>query len=381
MIRKMDKAKIAYITGSRADFGRAYYILKRIHENRYFDLNIIATCMHLSPEFGYTIKGIEENFKVTERIDTLLPGDSKGAMAKSFGRGVIKITETLERIKTDLVMVLGDRGEMLAGAIASKHLCIPVAHIGGGHVSGSIDDRIRDSITIFSDLHFVANKKCSERVISLGATPSRTYIVGAPDIEAIVRLDFSKPEEVVRRFYIDQTRPLILVSYHPTVDKFSENEEDMKVLCESILDFKDVQIIATQPNADAGGREMAGILKRYARNSHMRVYAHIPYKDYLGLMNVASAIVGNSSAGIIEAPSFGLPAVNIGSRQKDRDRAENVIDVRCNKEEIVDAIKKALYDEGFAGRIRRDRNPYGDGQTSGYVVEALERHFSIKGEG
>ena len=375
------KRKILYISGTRADYGRAYYILKSIQKHPYFDLYIIATCMHLSPEFGYTVQEIEKHFQIAEKVDMLLSNDNRGAMAKSFGIGLIGITQSLEKIMPDLVIVLGDRGEMLAGAIASKHLGIPVAHIGGGHISGSIDDRIRDAITIFSDLHFVATKKGAKRVISLGANPSNVYIVGAPDLEAITKSDFLKPEEVVQQFKVDLTKPLIMLSYHPLLDEHGENEVEMKIVCESVLEFKNAQIIATYPNADAGGRKMIEILKSYTKYPYIRIYKHIPYRAYLGLMNIASVIVGNSSAGIIEAASFGLPAVNIGDRQKGRERAKNTIDVKCDKKEIVAAITMALSNKEFKKEAKVCKSPYGDGRTSEHVIEILERYFSIrKGE-
>lgn len=376
----MSKKKVVYVTGSRADFGRAYYILKSIQKHPYFDLHIIATCMHLSPEFEYTVQEIEKDFQTIEKVDMLLSSDSKGAMAKSFGLGVIGITQSLEKIMSELVLVLGDRGEMLAGVIASKHLGIPVAHIGGGHISGSIDDRIRNAITVFSDLHFVATKNCAKRVISIGVDPSKTFIVGAPDLEAIKRSDFLKPKEVIQQFNIDPAKPLILLSHHPTLEEYEENEKKMEIVCESIVEFKNVQIIATYPNADAGGRKMVKVLERYSKYPHITTYKHITYKAYLGLMNIASVIVGNSSAGLIEAPSFGLPAVNIGSRQRGRERAENVMDVEFDKKEIVNAITIALSNEEFINKIKKCKNPYGDGQTSSYVIRILERHFSIIGE-
>jgi len=365
------KKKIVYITGSRADFGRAYYILKAIQNNNFFELNIIATSMHLSLEFGYTVQEIERKFQIKDKIDTLLAGDSPGAMAKSLGIGIIGITQALERIKPDMIIVLGDRGEMLAGATAGSHLNMPVAHVGGGCISGSIDDKIRDAITIFSNIHFVANEKCKGRVISLGANPLKTYVVGAPDIEAIRKKDFPKAQEVALKFNIDLNKPLILVSYHPVTDEYEDIDSQIREVFESILEFK-IQTIITYPNADAGGRRIIKVIEKYSKYPFIYIYKHISYKWYLGLMNVASVMVGNSSAGIFEAPSFGLPVVNIGTRQRSRERAENVIDVGYSEEEIKSAIKKALYDEDFREKAKNCINPYGDGQTSGRIVRILE---------
>jgi len=373
------KRKIVYITGSRADFGRAYYILKAIQEHPDFELHIIATSMHLTFEFGYTLREIEEKFRVDEKVDMLLCNDGGGAMAKSFGIGVVGIAQAVEKIVPDLTLLLGDRGEMLAGAIACKHLNIPVGHIGGGHLSGSIDDRIRDAITVFSDFHFVASKKCFERVISIGADPSKTYIVGAPDLEAIRRKDFSTPQELAQKLGIRVCRPLLLLSYHPVTEEVEEVEDKVETVCESIVDFcenimgsEKPQVVITYPNADAGGRRIIKGLKKYSRFPFVQIYHHIPYRLYLGLMNLARVMIGNSSAGLIEAASFGLPVVNIGTRQVGRERAENVIDVKCNKEEIVGAIEKAMFDKNFIRKANFCTNPYGDGNTSQRVIRIME---------
>lgn len=366
------KKKIVYITGSRADFGRAYYILKSIQEHPNFELHILVTSMHLSPEFGYTLQEVEEEFQISEKVDMLVSSDTGTGMAKSFGLGVIGISQALQRITPDLVILLGDRGEMLAGAIASKHLNIPVAHIGGGYISGSIDDRIRDAITVFSDIHFVASRRCFERVISIGADHSKTHIVGAPDLEIIRKKDFLKPQEVIWKFSIESTKPLILVSYHPVTEEYEKADIQMKIICESIMEFKTTQVIITYPNADAGGRKIITVLEKYSNYPFIQIYKHIPYKSYLGLMNLARVMIGNSSAGLIEAASFGLPLVDIGIRQKDRERAENVVDVKCTRKEIIKGIKLALHDKGFIEKAKTCQNLYGDGRTSDYVMKILK---------
>lgn len=374
MVEIMQKKKIVYITGSRADFGRAYYTLNAIRKEGSFRLYIIATSMHLSPEFGYTLREIQKDFKIYDTVDSLLSSDTLGSMVKSFSLELMGITQILEKLKPDAIIVLGDRGEMLAAAISAAHLNIPVYHIGGGYFSGSIDNRIRDSITIFSDFHLVANEKCRNRVINIGASPSKVYIVGAPDLEPIVKKDFSKPREVSTEFNIDLDKPLLLVSYHPVTEEYQDIERQAMKVYKSILKFK-IQTIIIHPNADAGGKKIAKILKKYSKHPFIQTYTHIPYKLYLGLMNIASVMVGNSSAGIIEAPSFGLPVVNIGSRQKNREKADNIIDVKCDIDEITNAIETALYDEKFIQRAKNCKNPYGDGKTSERIIEILKNNF------
>ncbi|MBO8161755.1 MAG: UDP-N-acetylglucosamine 2-epimerase (hydrolyzing) [Thermosipho sp. (in: Bacteria)] len=370
--------KIVYITGARSDFGRMKYILNAIENHPKFSLYLIVTGMHLSKEFGYTVNEIKEKFPKTPIFiaDSLLSSDTLGAMAKSLGISVYAITQHLEIINPDAVIILGDRWESLAGAIAARMLNIKVFHIGGGYKSGSIDDRIRDAITVFSDVHLVANKNCAERVISIGANPRDVYVVGAPDLEAIVRKDFTQKEELIKKCNINEDEPLILAIYHPDTNEYFSLENQVINFLEAIIEVG-FQTILIYPNADAGGRDIIELINRIVKNNKkIKIFTNIKYEDFLGLMNIANVIVGNSSAGIIEAPSFGLPAVNIGNRQKNRERGENVIDVGYDKNEIVKAILKAITDIEFIERAKSGKNPYGDGKTSKRVIEILEKYLT-----
>ncbi|OPX96500.1 MAG: UDP-N,N'-diacetylbacillosamine 2-epimerase (hydrolyzing) [Syntrophorhabdus sp. PtaB.Bin027] len=369
------KKRIVYISGSRADFGRIMCLLNLLDKSDEFNLEIIVTGMHLSMEFGNTTKEIERHFHINEKVDALLSGDSASAMAKSFGIAVIGISQALERIKPDMVILLGDRGEMLAGAIAAKHQNILISHIGGGDKSGSIDDKIRDAITVFSDFHFVANRKTLNRVLSLGAKAENSFIVGAPDLDVIRQKEYTPIKELRNKYHIDPDKPLVLVSYHPVTNEELKNAKNMNILCESLLEME-VPCIITYPNADAGGRQMIDILNKYKNNKYFSIYPHISYTDYLGLMSIATAICGNSSAGIIEAPSFQLPTVNIGSRQKERLRAINVIDVCELKDEIIKALNIAIYDKKYRENLKECVNPYGNGMTSEYIYSHLKKFFN-----
>lgn len=368
------KKRIAYITGSRADFGRAKYILKLLEESADFHLDVIVTGMHLTVEFGNTIRDIEKQFFVADKVDALLSGDSLSSMAKSFGITVMGISQTFERIKPEMVLVLGDRGEMLAGAIAANHQNIPISHIGGGFKSGSIDDKIRDAITIFSDYHFVPNELALKRVLSLGARTDASFVVGAPDLEIIRKKEYTPAEEVIKKYCINRGKPLILVSYHPVTNEYSKNIENMRIVCDALVEIN-IPCIITYPNADAGGRQMIEVLKEYKNSKNFSVFPHIPYNDYLGLMSIANIMCGNSSAGIIESPSFSLATINIGSRQKDRQRAINVIDVNENTNEILKALKIALYDVKFKENLNHCMNPYGVGTTSELIYSEIKEIF------
>ncbi len=369
--------KIVYITGTRADFGRVHYILKEIQNHKDFDLEIIATCMHLSPLFGNTIKEVEKEFKVREKVNILFQDNTNDSMVKSLGIGILRLTESIKRINPDIILVFGDRGEMLAAALIGAHLNIPVVHIAGGHISGSIDDKIRNAITVFSDIHLVANEIHAERVKRLGANPSKVYVVGAPDLDSIRRKDFSKKEQVVKKFNLNPNEPLILALLHPVTDQYDKAESQMRELCEIIAELK-IQTIFIYPNADAGGQKMIKVLENYSKYPFIKIYKNIPYKLFLGIMNIASVIVGNSSAGIIESASFGLPSVNIGGRQKGRERAENIIDVEWNKEEIINAVKTAIYNKKFINKAKNAKNPYGKGNTSKQIIKILENIYLNK---
>lgn len=376
-MNEKNKKKIVYITGARSDFGRMKYILTAIENHPKFSLYLIVTGAHLSKEFGYTINEVKEKFPRTPIFiaDSLFSNDTLGAMAKSLGIGVYAITQHLEVINPDGVIILGDRWESLAGAIAAKMLNIKTFHIGGGYRSGSIDDRIRDAITIFSDVHLVANENCAKRVLSIGANPRDVYIVGAPDLEPIVRRNFTPKEKLIEKYKIRDNEPLILAVYHPNTDEYFSLEEQVIIFLEALLETG-FQTILVYPNADAGGRKIIELINRITKNSKkIKIFKNIKYEDFLGLMSIANVIVGNSSAGIIEAPSFGLPAVNIGSRQKNREKGENVIDVGYDKDEIVRAILRAIEDKKFIKRAKSAKNPYGDGTTSQRVIKVLEKYL------
>lgn len=363
--------KIAYLTGTRADYGRMIPVLRKLKNDSNFQLSIIATGMHLSYDFGHTIDDIETEFVVSKKIDMILSSDTNGAMAKSLGIGIVGITQALEEIKPDILLLLGDRGEMLAGAIAGAHLNISIIHIGGGHTTGgsTIDESIRHSITKFSHIHFVATKSHEERLCSMGENPENIYIVGAPDLDAIKNTKFANSHMIAEKYGLDLSKPILLFIQHPTTTTPLDNRNNIKISMDAIAELK-YQTIVVYPNSDAGGLSEIEIIKKYEHFPFIKCYKNISYMDFLGLMSIASAMVGNSSSGIIEAPSFKLPVVNIGDRQKYRDRAINVIDVENNGLKIINAIEYAISNE-FRKTLQNIVNPYGDGNTSEKIVKIL----------
>jgi UDP-hydrolysing UDP-N-acetyl-D-glucosamine 2-epimerase len=361
--------KIVYISGTRAEYGLLRRTLKEL--NKHVNLTIIATCMHLSPRFGSTVKEIERDGLKIKRVDMLIDNDSLGAMVKSFGIGIYGISQAIEEISPDLIFVEGDRGESLAGAIVGAHLSIPVVHHGGGDVGGSIDNKIRYAITMFSDYHLTGNDESRGGLIKMGIPKERVFNVGEPGLDDIHANDFTPKEEIFKKYDINPEKTFILLVQHPNTEEYENVEMQIKETLDAIKELK-IQTIAIYSNADAGGRVINKTLEDYAKElNFLKVFSHIERRDFLGLMNACEVMVGNSSAGIIELPSFKNPFVCIGTRQKNRLRAGNTIDVGYNKEEIAKGISNALHDEEFKKKLGTIKNPYGDGKASARIVKII----------
>lgn len=367
------RRKIAVVTGTRAEYGLLHPIMTAIKKDKNMELCIIATGMHLSYEFGHTVDYIEsDGFKIDAKVDTLLSDDTQVSMAKSLGVGIIGIAQALETIDPDIVLVYGDRGEPFAAAVSAAHLMIPVAHVHGGDAArgSNIDDSIRYAITKFAHIHFTATKKHAERVIRLGEEPWRVHVVGSPALDTILHAKIPSSRDVAKIFSLDKEKQVILVIQHPTSISVQEAAREMRQTMEALRELE-LQSVVIYPNADAGGRAMIKVIKEYEKHPFIKAFKSVPRKEYLGLMRIASVMVGNSSSGIIEAPSLKLPVINIGIRQAGREKADNVIDVGHDKDEIVNSIKKALCDDDFKEKVRKCKNPYGDGKSSERILKIL----------
>jgi len=365
--------KIVYITGTRADYGLMRSTLRSIRERSDLALSLIVTGMHLSHEFGYTIRQIQrDNFDIAAKIPALSGQDTGAAMAKSFGKFVVKLTDALEKLSPDIVLLLGDRWETMAGAVVGAYMNKLVAHVAGGDLSGSIDEPNRHVITRFAHLHFVANEKYRERLMRMGEEEYRIIVVGAPGLDDIVEGNFYPPRSVEKKFGLDLNQPLLLVVQHPVVAEYENAGQQMETTLKAVAEFKH-QTMVIYPNADAGGRRMIRVINEYQKKlPFFSSYENLPREAYLGLMAVSSVMIGNSSSGLVEAPSFRLPAVNIGTRQSGRIRAKNVIDVGYSVPEIVAAIKRAL-DREFVTEIQDCKNPFGNGNTGPKIANVLSR--------
>lgn len=350
------KRKILYISGTRADYGLMRSVLKAIERSPNLDLEVIATGMHLMPEFGMTINEIKnDGFKVHE-INAIYEKDNKESMANFIGNFIKLLTKKVKEIKPDIILLLGDRGEMLAGAIVGAYLTIPVAHLQGGEVTSTIDEFSRHAITKLAHIHLPATKKSARRIIKMGEDKWRVHVVGAPSLDTILNENLMSKKEICRKLNLNPEDPVFLVIQHPVTIETKKSGKYMKETMDAIKELGQ-QMVVLYPNADAGGRKMIRVIEKYRRYPFIHIHKNLPHELYLSLMKNADVLIGNSSSGIIEAPSFKLPVVNIGSRQEGRERADNVIDVGYDKEEIKEAIKKALSKE-FKEKVKNLKNPY-----------------------
>jgi len=364
--------KILYISGTRAEYGLMKYTLFKIQHHPKLKLEIIATGMHLMKEFGYTVKEIEKNGFKIHRIGATYQRDDKASVCDFISKFISGLVKKVREIHPDIILALGDRPEVLCSAIVGTYLTIPVAHVHGGDISGHVDNLVRHAITKLAHIHFVATKKSAERLIKMGEEPWRVFVVGAPGLDVIQNEKLIESEEIAKKYNLDTSKPILLVLQHPVLYEIKSCTQHMRNIMEVIKELK-YQTIVICPNADPGGRKMIKVIEKYRKYSFIKIYKHIPHKEFLSLMRIVSVMIGNSSSGIIEAPSFHIPVVNIGTRQMGRERTGNTIDVGYGKTEIKAAIKKALFDKKFRNKVKRCKNSYGDGKASEKIINILSK--------
>lgn len=363
---------IGVVSTARSDYGIYRPLLTAITREPALRLHLIAGGMHLSPEFGHSITQIEnDGFPIADRVELLLSSDTPLGTAKSMALGVMGFAESFNRARPDLLVVLGDRFEMHAAALASLPFGIPLAHIHGGEVTeGAIDDSLRHGITKIAHLHFTSTQAYAQRVMRLGEEPWRVTVSGAPSLDNLATEILLTKEELEKRFNIELTRPPLLVTFHPVTREIDRIGEQVDALLGALSQTSE-PIIITMPNADTGGRLVAERIRAFAgANSRAVILDNLGTQAYFSMMNISAAMIGNSSSGIIEAASFGLPVVNIGTRQAGRIRGSNVIDVLDGKDAIVDGIQRALL-PAFRASLQERRNPYGAGNASEVIVSRL----------
>ncbi|OYO31202.1 UDP-N-acetylglucosamine 2-epimerase [Janthinobacterium sp. PC23-8] len=372
--------KVAVFTGTRAEYGLLYWLMKEIQDSAKLELQVIVSAMHLSPEFGDTWKLIQQDgFVIDAKVEMLLSSDTSVGVVKSMGLGTIGFADALERLRPDVLVVLGDRFEALAIVQAALIMRIPVAHLHGGEITeGAYDDAIRHGITKMSNLHFVAAAPYAQRVIQMGENPSTVFNVGAIGLDHLLRSPFLSIDELSDSLGFALRAPYMLVTYHAATGSEEEPSASFEGLLTALDKFPDHQIILTYPNADNGGRAIIPLLETFARRQPGRVLAipSLGFKRYLSVLKFAAAVVGNSSSGIIEAPAFDVPTVNIGVRQLGRLAAKSVIHCEPDAAAIEQALARALSPD-FLDCCSNTINPYGQGNAAGAIVEVLESHTGI----
>ena len=364
---------IGVVTVSRSDYGAYLPVLRKIQEDPGVKLHLIAAGMHLSPEFGLTVQAIEaDGFEVSERVEMLLSSDTPQGVSKSMGLGLIGFAQAYDRVLPDVLLVLGDRFEMHAGALAALPFKIPIAHIHGGEISeGAFDDALRHSITKLSHLHFVSTEEYARRVMQMGEEPWRVSVSGAPSLDNLRNVALLGRQELEARFGLFLKGDPLLVTYHPVTLEYEQTEWQMSELLAAIQAL-DLPVVFTLPNADTNGRVIKRMMENCVKeHPKARIVDNLGTQGYFSLMACAVAMVGNSSSRIIEAPSFKLPVVNIGTRQDGRVRSKNVLDVGYSRAEIREAITRAI-SPGFRAGLDGLVNPHGDGHAAERIVGKLK---------
>lgn len=365
--------KICIVTGSRADYGLLRWVMEGIRDTPGLKLQIIATGMHLSPEFGLTYRDIEnDGFRIDYKVEMLLSSDTAAGLAKSMGLGLIGFGDALQQLQPDMILVLGDRFEILPAAAAAMVARIPVAHLHGGETTeGAFDESIRHSITKMSHLHFVATDEYRKRVIQLGEQPDRVFVVGGLGIDNIRKLPLLDRASLEASLGFALGGKSLLITFHPVTLEKATSARQMNELLSALEPLVDTQLIFTMPNADTDSRVLFAMIENFVahhRNAH--AFTSLGQVRYLSCLQYVDGVVGNSSSGLIEAPSFGKGTINIGDRQGGRLKGSSVIDCAPERRSIATSLTR-LYSREFQQTLKNISNPYGDGGASEKIVRLV----------
>lgn len=372
--------KICVITGTRAEYGLLRWVMQDIKDDPELTLQVVATGMHLSPEFGLTYREIEhDGFEIDHKVEMLTSSDTPVGIAKSMGLGLIGFADALNELKPDLIVVLGDRFEIFSAVAAALVARIPVAHLHGGETTeGAFDEAIRHSITKMSHLHFVAAEEYRQRVIQLGELPDRIFLVGGLGIDNIKRLKLLDRTELEASLDFRLEKNNLLITFHPVTLETATAENQMAELLAALAELQDTQLIFTMPNADTDGRALIKMVEQFvAQHPNARAYTSLGQLRYLSCIAHVDGVLGNSSSGLAEVPSFKKGTINIGDRQRGRLQAASVINCEPTRESIAAALER-LYDTDFQASLNQVRNPYGEGGASEKVFETI-KHYALDG--
>lgn len=360
--------KILYISGTRADYGLMKSVLHSINNHPDLELEIVATGMHIMPEFGNTIEEIEKSGFKVHKINVVYEKDDKESMALFLGKFVQELTHKVKEIRPDIILLLGDRAEMLGGAIVGAYLSIPTAHIHGGDVTSTIDNVARQAITKLANIHFPATEESAKRIRKMGEEKWRIHVVGAPGLDCINNFKPISKKDLFCKLGLNDEKTILVIQHSVTMEMGSAEKQIKETL--NVIKELNYQCVIIYPNADAGGRKMISIIEKYQKEPKFRIFKNLAHNDYINLLSYIEVMVGNSSSGIIEAASFKLPVVNIGTRQRGREKSINVIDVGYNKEDIKKSIQKALSPE-FKNSLNNCINLYGNGKSGEEILNQL----------
>jgi GDP/UDP-N,N'-diacetylbacillosamine 2-epimerase (hydrolysing) len=371
--------KICFFSGTRAEYGLLKPLIRALKKEVNIVVKLIVSGMHMSPEFGLTYKEIEnDGFEIDEKVEILLSSDTSIGICKSIGLGLISISESLQRIKPDILIILGDRFESLSAACAAMISRIPIVHLHGGEATyGLIDESIRHSITKMSHLHFTSTEDYKNRVIQLGESPDWVFNVGAIGIDNIKNMNLLSKEDLENKLKIKFKRKNLLVTFHPVTLEDNTSERQFRNLLDAFDKIDKTLIIFTKANSDTNGRIINKMIDNYVINNSDKAvsFMTLGQLNYLSIMQYIDAVVGNSSSGIIEAPSFKIGTINIGNRQKGRIKAESILDCEPEVEDIINSLKK-LYSENFQKILKTLTNPNGDGNTTDRIINILKNKIN-----
>tara|TARA_B100001540_G_C15805479_1_gene641891 strand:+ start:1102 stop:2262 length:1161 start_codon:yes stop_codon:yes gene_type:complete len=371
----MKKQKICVITGTRAEYGLLRPVIDGIQKSKYFELQIIATGMHLSQEFGLTFKEIEKDGNsIDKKLDMLVSSDTAQAIIKSMGLGMIGFSDAYEYLEPDLILILGDRFEIYSAASAAMISRIPIAHLHGGEsTEGLIDEPIRHCITKMSQIHFVAAEEYRKRVIQLGEDPKRVHLVGGLGVDSIKSVKLLSKKKLEQKLNFKFGLKNLLITFHPVTLEKETSKKQMKDLLIALDHLENTKLIFTMPNADTEGRILFKLIEQYVRNNDKaKAFVSLGYQKYLSCIKYVDGVIGNSSSGLLEVPSFKKGTIDIGDRQRGRLKAESVISCKPTSKSINNAIKK-LYSMKFQKTLQSVKSPYGSGGASKKIVKILEK--------
>lgn len=369
--------KIAVLTGTRAEYGLLKPLLGKIEQDIDLELCLIVTGTHLEKQYGETCREIEQDgFHINYKVKMNLKSDKPDGIVKSMALELEGLAEVFHKEQLDLLVLLGDRYEILMAATCAVVHCVPIAHIHGGELTqGLIDEKIRHAVTKMSAIHFTSTDTYRNRVIQMGELPQRVFYVGALGVENIKKIQYFSQEELTKQFDIPWGKPIIMVTYHPVVLESDTVENQFRSLLTVLERHEEYTYVFTYANADVGGQMINQMLEEFVgRHENCKAFASMGQRGYLSMLNYASAVVGNSSSGIIEAPSFHIPTVNIGNRQQGRVRAETVIDCGIMEDEIADAFERAISEE-FRNACKKFSNPYEKNGTAENILQKIKEYL------